>query len=57
MLIFQYRGRGVSAGKYFAVWNLCRLCSECKQKEVAELLGKLIIDMMAGRIHGNGNDN
>lgn len=48
MLIFQYGGRGVSPGEYVAVWNLYRLCSECKQKELAELLGKLNIDMMAG---------
>ena len=51
------RGEGkqsVSAGKAYrklkvATWNFSGLCSEGKQKEVAEILSRLNIDIVAGQ--------
>ena len=44
----------VSAGKAYrklkvVTWNFSGLCSECKQKEVAEILSRLNIDIVAGQ--------
>ena len=44
----------MSAGKAYrklkvTTWNFFCLCSECKQEEVAEILSRLNIDIVAGQ--------